>query len=104
MPSTMLAMLNELDVHEGQKVLEIGTGTGYNTALLAHRLGAGNVVSIKIDLDIAQQAGANLAKVACRVGERGRSGARTATVPVVPTYVKVHRRPICPSMVHLAFI
>lgn len=41
MPSIMLAMLNHLDAHQGQRVLEIGTGTGYNAALLAHRLGAG---------------------------------------------------------------
>ncbi|MGH3699605.1 MAG: protein-L-isoaspartate O-methyltransferase family protein [Pseudonocardiaceae bacterium] len=34
----------------------MGTGTGYNTALLAHRLGAGNVVTIEIDNDPAQTA------------------------------------------------
>ncbi len=43
-------------------MLEIGTGTGYNAALLAHRLGAGNVASIEIDPQVAQQARANLAK------------------------------------------
>ena len=63
MPSIMLVMLTALDAHEGQRVLEIGTGTGYNAALLAHRLGADTVVSIEIDPDIAQQARANLAKV-----------------------------------------
>jgi protein-L-isoaspartate(D-aspartate) O-methyltransferase len=63
MPSIMLAMLTALDVHEGQRVLEIGTGTGYNAALLAHRLGTDAVVSIEIDPDVAQQARANLAKV-----------------------------------------
>lgn len=62
MPSIMLAMLNELDVHEGEKVLEIDTGTGYNAALVAHRLGAGNVVSVEIDPEIAAQARSNLAK------------------------------------------
>ncbi len=62
MPSIMLAMLNHLDVREGQRVLEIGTGTGYNAALMAQRLGAGNVVSVEIDLDVAKQARANLAK------------------------------------------
>ena len=49
MPSIMLAMLTALDAHEGQRVLEIGTGTGYNAALLAHRLGTDAVVSIEID-------------------------------------------------------
>ncbi|MFN2496335.1 MAG: methyltransferase domain-containing protein [Pseudonocardiaceae bacterium] len=61
MPSIMLAMLNHLDTHQGHRVLEIGTGTGYNAALLAHRLGADNVVSIEIDPEIAQQARTNLA-------------------------------------------
>ncbi len=61
-PSIMLAMLNELDVREGQKVLEIGTGTGYNAALLEHRLGAGSMISVEIDPQIAAQARANLAK------------------------------------------
>ncbi len=61
-PSIMLGMLNELDVHEGQNVLEIGTGTGYNAALLAHRLGAVNVASIEIDPQVAHQARDNLAK------------------------------------------
>ncbi len=62
MPSIMLVMLTALDAHEGQRVLEIGTGTGYNAALLAHRLGAENVVSVEIDPDIAEHARANLAK------------------------------------------
>lgn len=49
MPSLMARMLEALDVHDGHRVLEIGTGTGYNAALLCHRLGSGNVVSIDID-------------------------------------------------------
>ena len=61
MPSVMLTMLTALDAHPGQRVLEIGTGTGYNAALLAHRLGAENVVSIEIDPEVAEQARANLA-------------------------------------------
>lgn len=44
----MLAMLEALDVSEGQCVLEPGTGTGYNAALLCHRLGDANVNSIDI--------------------------------------------------------
>jgi len=62
MPSIMLVMLNALDVHEGQRMLEIGTGTGYNAALLAYRLGADTVVSVEIDPELAERARANLAK------------------------------------------
>jgi len=62
MPSVMLIMLNHLDVCDGHRVLEIGTGTGYNAALLAHRLGAENVVSVEIDPELAEQARNNLAR------------------------------------------
>jgi len=57
-PDLMVRMLEALDVHEGQRILEIGTGTGYNAALLAHRLGDGNVFSVDIDpefVDTARQ-------------------------------------------------
>ncbi|MGH3622784.1 MAG: methyltransferase domain-containing protein [Sciscionella sp.] len=48
-PGAVAVMLDRLDVHDGQRVLEIGTGTGYNAALLCHRLGAATVYSIDID-------------------------------------------------------
>jgi methyltransferase of ATP-grasp peptide maturase system len=59
-PSMVLAMLEALDIQQGQRVLEIGTGTGYNTALLAHRLGEQLVTSIDIDPVLTEQALANL--------------------------------------------
>ena len=52
MPSLMVEMLELLHVQPGHRVLEIGTGTGYNAALLSHRLGHKNVVSIDIDPDL----------------------------------------------------
>lgn len=39
----------DLDLESGQRVLEIGTGTGYLTALLSHRLGDSALTTIDID-------------------------------------------------------
>ncbi|MGH3720597.1 MAG: methyltransferase domain-containing protein [Pseudonocardiaceae bacterium] len=61
MPSLMARMLEALDVQDGHRVLEIGTGTGYNAALLCHRLGSDNVVSIDIDPTLVAAAGKHLA-------------------------------------------
>jgi hypothetical protein len=43
-------MLRLLDVQPDHRVLEIGTGSGYSTALLAHLVGAGGQV-ISLDID-----------------------------------------------------
>jgi methyltransferase of ATP-grasp peptide maturase system len=59
MPSIMAVMLEELLVSDGQTVLEIGTGTGYNAALLCQRLGDTNVSTVDIDpvlVEAAEQA------------------------------------------------
>jgi protein-L-isoaspartate(D-aspartate) O-methyltransferase len=51
-PELMARMLEILDLRDGQRVLEIGTGTGYNAALLSHRLGDGNVFSVDVDPEL----------------------------------------------------
>ena len=62
-PSVAAAMLGALDVPQGARILEIGTGSGYVTALLV-RLGAGHVRSLERYAGIARAArdrlGANL--------------------------------------------
>lgn len=63
MPSLMARMLEALDVRDGHRVLEIGTGTGYNAALLCHRLGSKNVVSIDIDPTLVVAARNHLAEL-----------------------------------------
>ncbi|GAB3214141.1 methyltransferase domain-containing protein [Marinactinospora endophytica] len=59
-PSLVVGMLQALDVATGHRVLEIGTGTGYNTALLCELAGEDGVVSVEVDESVAGQAAANL--------------------------------------------
>ncbi|WP_432747589.1 methyltransferase domain-containing protein [Streptomyces sp. JH002] len=61
MPSLMALMLEAFPVGEGDRVLEIGTGTGYNAALLCHRLGDDNVTSVDIDPELTAAARERLA-------------------------------------------
>ncbi len=60
-PSLMARMLTLLDAAPGRRVLEIGTGTGYNAALLGHRLGDENVVSVDLDPQLVELARERLA-------------------------------------------
>ncbi|QKW32520.1 hypothetical protein HUT17_05155 (plasmid) [Nocardiopsis flavescens] len=61
-PSLVVAMLQALDARDGHRVLEIGTGSGYNTALLCQVLGDEAVVSVEIDSGLAKIAVDNLAE------------------------------------------
>jgi protein-L-isoaspartate(D-aspartate) O-methyltransferase len=62
-PAIMAIMLEQLQLQPGQRVLEIGAGTGYNAALMAHIVGeTGHVVTIDIDEDIVESARAHLAE------------------------------------------
>ncbi|MPZ67705.1 MAG: methyltransferase domain-containing protein [Pseudonocardiaceae bacterium] len=61
LPGLMLRMLEDLDIGDDMRVLEIGTGTGYNAALLSERLGDRQVTSIDIDPDLIASASRHLA-------------------------------------------
>ncbi|WAL67165.1 methyltransferase domain-containing protein [Amycolatopsis cynarae] len=63
-PSVVVGMLAELDVQPGDIVLEIGTGTGFNAALLAELVGPrGRVISVEIDQVLAATARSRLSRV-----------------------------------------
>lgn len=62
-PSAAADLLEALEVSSGQTVLEVGTGPGYTTALLCHRLGDRNVMSIDAHTDTVAQARERLAAV-----------------------------------------
>ncbi|MFI1399986.1 methyltransferase domain-containing protein [Streptomyces sp. NPDC020681] len=96
-PSLMARMLQELDVQDGHAVLEIGAGSGYNAALLAHRLGDHLVTTVDVDPEITDSARVHLAAAGHRPTVITGDGARgclerapfdriiaTCTLPSVP--------------------
>ena len=61
-PAIMAIMLDQLTLAPGQRVLEIGAGTGYNAALMKHIVGpSGAVISVDIEADVAEAARGHLA-------------------------------------------
>ncbi|MFJ6723508.1 methyltransferase domain-containing protein [Streptomyces sp. NPDC091281] len=65
-PSLMALMLAELRVAPGDRVLEVGAGTGYNAALLAYRLGEERVTTVDLDPEITASARRQLARAGYR--------------------------------------
>ncbi len=60
-PSIMAVMLEQLELEPGQRVLEIGAGTGYNAALVASLVKQrGRVTTVDIDPEVAAHAKAHL--------------------------------------------
>jgi protein-L-isoaspartate(D-aspartate) O-methyltransferase len=56
-PSFVLQMLDLLQLNKGDKVFELGAGSGWNAALIGHLVGpAGQVVSLEIIPELAQSA------------------------------------------------
>lgn len=95
-PKLEARVLQELIVRKTDRVLEVGTGSGYLTALLAHR--AAHVYSVEIRPTLAAFGKANIARhgldnVTLEVGDGARGYAKwepydvvvlTGSVPVLP--------------------
>jgi len=97
-PGLMLRMLEALDVHDGMRVLEIGTGSGYNAALLCARLGGENVFSVDLRSALVELARDRLARLGYRPTLAVRDGSEglaayapydriivTCGMPFIPT-------------------
>ncbi len=64
-PTVVSFMLDKLELKPGMKILEVGTGSGYNAALISHILGVrGKLISIEILPQLYDLAKKNLSKVA----------------------------------------
>ncbi|GAB3870613.1 protein-L-isoaspartate O-methyltransferase family protein [Terrabacter terrigena] len=61
-PRTVADMLRLLDVQPGQRVLDVGSGSGWTTALLAHLTGPeGTVLGVELEADLARWGAQNVA-------------------------------------------
>ncbi|WP_413754915.1 methyltransferase, FxLD system [Streptomyces sp. MMBL 11-3] len=61
-PGIVALMLDQLEAQPGERILELGAGTGYNAALIAHLVGeSGHVTTIDVDDDLVAGARAHLA-------------------------------------------
>ncbi|WP_399552800.1 methyltransferase domain-containing protein [Streptomyces sp. WELS2] len=56
MPSVVYSLLQDLDVEDGMRVLDVGTGTGETAGALTHRLGPGKVTTIEVDGAVSARA------------------------------------------------
>ena len=60
-PTTVANMLELLDVHPGQRVLDVGAGSGWTTALLGELVGpAGRVVGLELVPELAHWGAMNV--------------------------------------------
>lgn len=67
-PTIVAEMLEGLRVEPGHHVLEVGTGSGYDAALLSVLVGAaGAVTTVEVEADLAEAAIARLAVLGYRV-------------------------------------
>jgi len=63
-PTTVMMMTEALELNKGDKVLEIGTGSGYQAAIIANIVGKkGKVISTEIIADLCSLAQKNILKL-----------------------------------------
>lgn len=81
-PSTVLAMLRLLEVGTGHRVLDVGSGSGWTTAIMARLVGPeGSVLGVELEQALVERSAVALREVAnarVRVAVSGQLGAPDA--------------------------
>ena len=104
-PKLEARMLQELTLKDGDRVLEIGTGSGYMTALLAAL--AGHIYSVELHAELSQSAKTKLTDhcvrdVSLEIGDAGQGWAQhapydaivlTGSVPLLPKALEAQLKP-----------
>jgi len=89
-PSTVWAMLDLLEVQPGQRVLDVGCGSGWTTGLLGELVGpAGEVVGVEIIPELVAWGRANLASYAMPWTRIEQADGDTLGVPESAPYDRV---------------
>ena len=81
-PRIEARMLQDAAIKKHEKVLEIGSGSGYMTALLAHQ--AQRVISLEVNPDLVKMARANLQRAGIHNAEVRQGDGATGTLPDAP--------------------
>ncbi|MFJ2607748.1 methyltransferase domain-containing protein [Streptomyces sp. NPDC087425] len=61
LPGLIVSMADQLEVRPGERVLDVGTGSGYSAALFSRRFGDANVTSVDVDPYLVKAARTRLA-------------------------------------------
>jgi protein-L-isoaspartate O-methyltransferase len=97
MPSIVLSLLESLHVHPGQRMLDVGTGSGYLAALACERVGSDSVTSLDLGDQIVEFARQRLGEAGYApsvVGGDGFAGhLPNAPYDRIVSTVSVHRVP-----------
>lgn len=84
-PTTVVYMLETLDIKPGQTVLDVGCGSGWTTALLAHLVGKdGRVMGVEINKSLAEFGQENLSMYDFTQADIRQANAMEDTQPEAP--------------------